>query len=74
MDDEGSQGAAASSPPLFVCGDSHSLSPGWQPVGDRFLVPKLVTGLKHWHLRPEGDFYPKVKLHSYDILTACAFA
>lgn len=23
------------------------------------LVPKLVTGLKHWHLRPESDFYPK---------------
>ena len=23
------------------------------------LVPKLVTGLKCWHLRDECDFYPK---------------
>jgi tetratricopeptide (TPR) repeat protein len=23
------------------------------------LVPKLVTGLKHWHLREESHFYPK---------------
>lgn len=46
--------------PLFVCGDSHSLSPAWQLAGGRRLVPKLATGLKHWHLRPECDFYPKV--------------
>ena len=72
--------AGAAGPPIYVCGDSHALSPAWQPVlpaggggGDggpgsgagaaavRLLVPKLVTGLKHWHLRPEGDFYPKAK-------------
>ena len=25
----------------------------------RRIVPKLVTGLKCWHLRPESTFYPK---------------
>lgn len=25
----------------------------------RVLRPALVTGLKHWHLRPESSFYPK---------------
>ncbi len=51
-------------PPVFVCGDSHTLPTAWQRVIvegiSRVLVPKLVTGLKHWHLRPESDFYPKV--------------
>jgi len=23
------------------------------------LVPRLITGLKHWHLRPDCNFYPK---------------
>jgi hypothetical protein len=49
---------------IYVCGDSHCLSPAWQRVVSTnktlLLEPKLVTGLKHWHLRPEGDFYPKV--------------
>jgi hypothetical protein len=111
--------------PIFLCGDSHCLSPAWSVVyiggsssdssssgsvsnvndsssssgsdnsssnandvsnindnsdsnGDsnccdsskseadkilrgspRLLVPHLVTGLKQWHLRPEGRFYPK---------------
>jgi hypothetical protein len=26
----------------------------------RVLVPKLVTGCKIWHIRPESVFYPKV--------------
>lgn len=25
----------------------------------RMLVPKLVTGLKIWHLRPDSTFYTK---------------
>jgi tetratricopeptide (TPR) repeat protein len=50
---------------VYVCGDSHSLSPAWQKFTSSeekevTLSPKLVTGLKHWHLRPEGDFYPKI--------------
>lgn len=30
----------------------------------RLLVPRLVTGLKQWHLRNEGTFYPKANFHS----------
>ena len=123
--------ARAAEKPIYVCGDSHCLSPAWsvlylddtapprspiefdrightnetnhkhtkndkthkndkrdesgksvRSVGDdgseesekaekgsegfrrregtpRLLVPKLVTGVKQWHLRPQGDFYPK---------------
>jgi hypothetical protein len=29
----------------------------------RLLVPQLVTGLKQWHLRNEGTFYPKANFH-----------
>jgi tetratricopeptide (TPR) repeat protein len=49
--------------PLYVCGESHCLSPAWQTIElngiKRTLIPVLVTGLKCWHLRPESDFYPK---------------
>lgn len=58
--------------PIYLCGDSHCLSPAWSQINvpsemfnnqsepiSRLLVPKLVTGLKQWHLRPESDFYPK---------------
>ena len=38
------------SPPIYVCGDSHSLSPSWHTVEirgkRRLLCPALVTGLK----------------------------
>ncbi|CAN0519786.1 unnamed protein product, partial [Ectocarpus sp. 12 AP-2014] len=48
---------------VYVCGDSHTLTPAWHEVTvggkRRVLRPALVTGLKHWHLRPESDFYPK---------------
>jgi hypothetical protein len=62
---EGGSGAAAAGGkvPIYVCGDSHSMSPAWRNVGGRKLVPKLVTGLKHWHLRKENNFYPKVSFH-----------
>ncbi len=30
------------------------------------LRPALVTGLKHWHLRPESNFYPKKNFERYD--------
>jgi tetratricopeptide (TPR) repeat protein len=53
---------------IYVCGDSHSLAPAWKvlAVGGRSirLRPALVTGLKHWHLRREGEFYPKRNFYS----------
>jgi hypothetical protein len=49
--------------PIYICGDSHVIAPAWSVVyvegRARLLVPKLVTGVKLWHLRPESDFYPK---------------
>jgi hypothetical protein len=36
--------------PIYVCGDSHSISPSWHTVSvrgePRLLIPALVTGLK----------------------------
>lgn len=49
--------------PLYVVGDSHCLSCAWSLLnvaGEmRVLVPKLVTGVKQWHLRQKSDFYTK---------------
>lgn len=54
--------------PLYVLGDSHCLSAAWNVVTvagqQRLLVPKLVTGVKQWHLRAESDFYPKANFFS----------
>lgn len=63
--EEGGEGGAdgGDTNPIYVCGDSHSMSPAWRTVGGRKLVPKLVTGLKHWHLRKESNFYPKASFH-----------
>jgi hypothetical protein len=48
---------------IYVCGDSHTLAPAWKVLKVKQkrlrLKPALVTGLKHWHLRREGYFYPK---------------
>lgn len=48
---------------VHMCGDSHALAPAWKrwQVGraNAVLKPVLITGLKHWHLRPDSDFYPK---------------
>jgi hypothetical protein len=50
---------------IYVCGDSHSMSSAWQVVKldqcarPLLLVPRLVTGLKVWHMRPTCRFYPK---------------
>lgn len=50
---------------IYVCGDSHSMSAAWQVIKldahprPMLLVPKLVTGLKVWHMRPSCRFYPK---------------
>ncbi|OQS04843.1 hypothetical protein THRCLA_02951 [Thraustotheca clavata] len=48
---------------LYVCGDSHTLPTAWRQLeiskSSYRLVPALVTGLKHWHLRPSTNFYPQ---------------
>jgi len=53
----------AANNPLYMIGDSHVISPAWSIVKvndeDRLISPLLVTGIKHWHLRPESVFYPK---------------
>ena len=55
-------------PPLYVAGDSHSLSPAWRTVqykgSTHMLVPRLVTGCKIWHLREGSDFFPKANFHA----------
>ncbi|KAJ3433220.1 hypothetical protein M0812_22173 [Anaeramoeba flamelloides] len=52
------------SKPIYVLGDSHCLSTGWRNIEVNsekcVLIPKLVTGLKIWHLRDESSFYPKI--------------
>jgi len=61
-------GAEAQGDPrtVYVCGDSHSLCPSWRTLqaGERTvrLASALVTGLKHWHMRPESSFYPRLNL------------
>eukprot|EP01012_Entosiphon_sulcatum_P035814 TRINITY_DN4552_c0_g1_i1.p2 TRINITY_DN4552_c0_g1~~TRINITY_DN4552_c0_g1_i1.p2 ORF type:complete len:733 (+),score=129.12 TRINITY_DN4552_c0_g1_i1:2499-4697(+) len=53
---------------LYVCGDSHSLSPSWKVIQHKgrptMLLNALVTGLKCWHLRPESRFYPKANFYN----------
>ncbi|KAF2074496.1 hypothetical protein CYY_004201 [Polysphondylium violaceum] len=54
--------------PIYVAGDSHSLSTAWTPVtinGEpRLFHPLLTTGLKMWHLRPESRFFPKANFYN----------
>jgi hypothetical protein len=56
---------------VYFIGDSHSLPPTGQmlTIGgeEKVIANKLVTGLKCWHLRPEGVFYPK---HQFDAVAA----
>lgn len=66
---EGCNEETMKQPPIYVVGDSHSLSCGWHTIEDhhghnRILRPMLVTGLKCWHMRPESRFYPKANLHN----------
>jgi hypothetical protein len=48
---------------VYVCGDSHCLSSSWSHIQIKSrsfrLEPRLVTGLKLWHLRKDSHFYPK---------------
>ena len=68
---------------LYVVGDSHVVPLAWNilSVGGqpRILRPLLSTGIKHYHLRSEGDFYPKAQFvnnlksipNGSDILFVC---
>jgi tetratricopeptide (TPR) repeat protein len=53
----------AASRPIYVLGDSHVVCQSWSIVTvqgkPRLLLPRLSTGIKQWHLRPDSDFYPK---------------
>jgi hypothetical protein len=50
--------------PIYIVGDSHVMSPAWGIITvngvPRLLIPRLVTGIKHWHLRKDSNFYPKL--------------
>jgi hypothetical protein len=69
--------------PIYICGDSHCLSLGWNIIecstsatasstpdaavcdpSYHLLIPKLVTGVKQWHLRNESSFYPKQNFYN----------
>lgn len=52
---------------IYVVGDSHVLPLSWASIKDKnnndvVLVPKLVTGVKHFHCRQTSEFYTKVGL------------
>lgn len=58
-------------PPLYLLGDSHVLSIGWQTLciqtedkrnHFRALIPNPVTGLKAWHTRSETRFFTNTNL------------
>jgi tetratricopeptide (TPR) repeat protein len=57
------QNEAAYKKPIYFCSDSHTIPAAWSILAvkgiQRMLIPKLVTGLKQWHLRKQSDFYPK---------------
>jgi tetratricopeptide (TPR) repeat protein len=49
---------------IYVCGDSHSLVPSWHVINGKLIVPKLVTGLKCWHMRKESRFFTKLNFET----------
>ncbi|EKX47573.1 hypothetical protein GUITHDRAFT_106561 [Guillardia theta CCMP2712] len=53
--------------PLFLVGDSHVLSGAWGRIKlkktSHYIFPKLVTGLKAWHLREGHQFLTVANLH-----------
>ena len=57
-------------PALFILGDSHILSAGWQTVclklnGEtikRVVTPILIPGIKAWHCRKETKFFTNTNL------------
>ena len=55
-------------PPLFVIGDSHTLTYAWRSVrlqgALRTCIPILITGIKAWHFRENTDFYTNTALQN----------
>jgi hypothetical protein len=53
-------------PPLYVVGDSHTLTYGWRSmmVNGRYrtIVPFLITGIKAWHVQSGTKFYTHTAL------------
>ena len=51
---------------IYFASDSHCLSPAWRVINYRdqphVIHPLLATGVKIWHIRKEGCFYPKFSL------------
>ena len=57
--------------PLFVVGDSHVVSIGWQTISSwkdddvcKILVPVVITGLKAWHVRFQTNFFTQTNLQT----------
>jgi tetratricopeptide (TPR) repeat protein len=76
--------------PIYIVGDSHTLSLSWNIIQRRtaavstptkgkssssssategeksysLLIPRLVTGVKQWHLRNDSTFYPKQNFYN----------
>lgn len=51
---------------IYFASDSHCISPAWRVIDycgkPHVLHPLLATGVKVWHIRKEGCFYPKFAL------------
>jgi hypothetical protein len=46
---------------VYICGDSHVLPLSWQMIpfhwGDTLSIPRLTTGIKHYHLRKLNESF-----------------
>ena len=51
---------------VYFASDSHCISPSWRTIDycgkPHVIHPLLATGVKIWHIRKEGCFYPKFTL------------
>ena len=51
---------------IYFASDSHCISASWRLINYRgkpcIIHPLLATGVKIWHIRKEGYFYPKFSL------------
>lgn len=57
--------AESVSNPVFIVGDSHIIPPSWSLLNinnhPRLVIPKLVTGIKHYHFHNDNvHFYPRL--------------
>ena len=51
---------------VYFASDSHCIPPSWRTINycgkPHIIHPLLATGVKIWHIRKEGCFYPKFTL------------